>query len=57
MSFVVTGEFRTGKGQQPFNREVDAESADHAEELVLSQLTSEHGISRANVDVDGVDEQ
>jgi ribosomal protein L20A (L18A) len=56
MSYTVHGEFRTGKGEQPFSRTVDAESASHAEDLVLSQLTSEHSISRANITVDDVSE-
>ncbi len=56
MTFVVTGRFRTGKGENPFTREVEAESANHAEELVLSSITSEHSISRANIDIDDVSE-
>lgn len=56
MEYTVQGEFRTGKGEQPFSRTVNAESETHAEDLVLAQLTSEHGISRANVEVDSVAE-
>lgn len=56
MEYTVRGEFRTGKGEQPFTRTVDAESEPHAQDLVLAQLTSEHGISRANVTVDDVTE-
>ncbi len=56
MTYTVRGEFRTGKGEQPFSRTVDAESETHAEDLVLSQLTSEHSISRANITVDDVAE-
>lgn len=55
MEYTVTGTVRLGRGEQPFNRSVDAESEDHARELVLSGLTSEHSISRARVAIDAVE--
>lgn len=54
MSYTVTGRFRAGKGKTDFTRTVDAESEKHAKELALTQLTSEHSISRANITVDDV---
>lgn len=56
MSFIVSGEADLGKETQPFEREIDAESEDHARDLVYSQLGSEHGISRANVRIDSVEQ-
>ncbi len=55
-TYTVTGTFRAGRTTQRFTRTVDAGSADHAEDKVLSQLTSEHSISRANITVDDVAE-
>lgn len=57
MTYRVTGEFAAGKGRQSFERDVDAESANHAEDKVYAELTSEHGISRANVEINAVEEQ
>lgn len=54
MSYTVSGMFRAGKGEQPFERSVEAESEKHAEDLVVSQLASEHSISRANIDIDDI---
>lgn len=54
-TYTVTGSIEIGRGVQEFSREVEAESESHAEDLVYAQLTSEHGISRANVDIDGVE--
>lgn len=56
MNYVVTGRFQAGRGENQFTREVDAESENHAEDLVLSSLTSEHSISRANIEVEDVSE-
>lgn len=56
MKYTVQGAFRAGKGTNPFNREVDAESENHARELVYSQLSSEHSISRTNITIDDVAE-
>lgn len=56
MAYRVTGRFEAGKGRQSFEREVDAASANHAEDKVYAELTSEHGISRANVEIDAVEE-
>lgn len=53
--FTVTGRIELGKGVQQFSREVAAESEEHALDLVYSQLTSEHSISRANIDVEEVE--
>ncbi|MCJ7428879.1 MAG: 50S ribosomal protein L18Ae [Candidatus Nanohaloarchaeota archaeon QJJ-5] len=55
MSFNASGTIDLGKETQPFEREVDAESEDHARELIYSQLGSEHGISRANIEIESVE--
>jgi ribosomal protein L20A (L18A) len=53
-TYTVTGKVKLGRGVQEFSRDVEAESENHARELVLSRLTSEHGTSRANVTIEGV---
>lgn len=54
MPYTVKGSFRPGRSEQTFERSVDASSADHARDQVLSQLSSEHGISRARITVEEV---
>lgn len=54
-TYTVTGEMRLGRQTQPFTREVEAASEDHARETALSQLTSEHSMSRANVSIADVE--
>lgn len=41
-----------GNEVQKFEREVEAESESHAREKVLSQLGSEHSVSRGNIEVE-----
>lgn len=56
MAYTVKGSFRPGRSEQAFERSVDANSEKHARDTVLSQLSSEHGISRARITVDEVTE-
>ncbi|MDY6769383.1 MAG: 50S ribosomal protein L18Ae [Candidatus Nanohaloarchaea archaeon] len=53
-TFTVTGTIDIGRETQQFSRDVEAESASHAEDVAYAQLTSEHGVSRANVRIDEV---
>lgn len=55
MAYTVKGTVRLGRGTQPFERTVDASSEDHARESVLSQLGSEHSISRAQITIDSIE--
>lgn len=56
MAFTVTGKAELGKETQSFEREIEAESKDHARDLVYSQLGSEHSISRANIQIKSVEQ-
>ncbi|MDY6777349.1 MAG: 50S ribosomal protein L18Ae [Candidatus Nanohaloarchaea archaeon] len=56
MRFTVTGTADMGKGTQPFERTVEAESEEHARELIYSQIGSEHGASRANISIESISE-
>lgn len=55
-TYTVTGSIELGREVQEFSRQVEAESPAHAEDVAYAQLTSEHSISRANVDIDEVEE-
>lgn len=54
-TYTVTGEMQLGRRAQPFTREVEASSEKHARETALSQLTSEHSMSRANVTISDIE--
>lgn len=56
MAYTVTGTFRPGRSTQTFTRTVDTDSEGHARDTVLSQLSSEHGISRARITIEEVAE-
>lgn len=56
MAYTVTGTFRPGRSTQTFTRTVDTESEEHARDTVLSQLSSEHSISRARITIKEVAE-
>jgi len=57
MQYTVTGKAEMGRGTQPFEKEVEAESDDHARERVYSEFGSKHSLSRANVHINSVEEQ
>ncbi|MDY6770408.1 MAG: 50S ribosomal protein L18Ae [Candidatus Nanohaloarchaea archaeon] len=57
MQYTVTGEADMGRETQPFEKEIEAESEDHAREIIYSEFGSKHGASRANVTIDSVEEQ
>ncbi|MDY6776828.1 MAG: 50S ribosomal protein L18Ae [Candidatus Nanohaloarchaea archaeon] len=56
MVYTIEGEIELGREVQSFSREVEAESEDHARDLVLSSLTSEHSIPREKVSIREVSE-
>jgi len=41
-----------GSEVQKFDRDVEAESEDHAREILLSELGSEHSVSRGSIEVE-----
>jgi len=50
--YSFSGKIVMGKETQKFDREVEAESEKHAKEKVLSELGSEHGTSRGNIELE-----
>jgi len=53
--FTVTGTFQARDGWQTFEKEIEAENEDVAEEHVLSEFGSQHGLKRTQVEIEGVD--
>lgn len=54
--FTVTGRWKTPGGWQQFEREITAENENVAREHTFAQFGSEHGLSRPQVEIDGIDE-
>lgn len=54
--FRVTGSFRTAHHEQPFSKEVVADSEAKAKETMLSLIGSKHGVPRRLVTVAKVHE-
>ncbi|PSH02231.1 MAG: 50S ribosomal protein L18a [Nanohaloarchaea archaeon QH_8_44_6] len=50
-TYVFSGEVSQGRGVQPFEREVEAETQEHAREKLYATLGSEHSIKRTKIDI------
>jgi large subunit ribosomal protein LX len=53
--FVVSGRFQTRGGFQEFEKLVEAPNEDVAVEHVYSQIGSQHGLKRRQIELDEVD--
>jgi len=49
--FRFSGVLDVGMDKTPFERTVEAESMDHGEDKVYSQLGSEHSVTRGKIDI------
>lgn len=49
MKFRISGEMKIGSGQRVFTKEVEANTENHAKELLYSLLGSQNGIKRSNI--------
>ncbi|MFB6102590.1 MAG: 50S ribosomal protein L18Ae [Haloplanus sp.] len=52
--FVVSGRFQDRTGYRAFEKSLDAPNEDVAREHTLSQLGSEHGLKRTQVEISEV---
>jgi large subunit ribosomal protein LX len=52
--FVVSGRFQDRTGHREFEKTVEAPNENVAREHTLSQLGSEHGLKRMQVEINGV---
>lgn len=54
--FTVRGRFPARYGEQAFEKTVEAPNADVAIERVYTNLGSQQGFKRTQIDIDGVDD-
>ena len=54
--FSVSGRFQTRSGHQEFQTRLDAENENVARERVLSQIGSQHGLKRTQIELNEVSE-
>ena len=52
--FTVTGQFKARDGYAEFETSIEAENESVAREHVLSQLGSQHGLKRTQIDLEEV---
>jgi len=52
--FVVSGRFQDRTGHREFEKTIEAPNENVAREHTLSQLGSEHGLKRMQVEINGV---
>jgi large subunit ribosomal protein LX len=53
--FTVRGRFPARYGEQAFEKTIEAENENVAVEHVYANFGSQHGLKRAQIDIDGVD--
>ncbi|WP_136688526.1 50S ribosomal protein L18Ae [Halorhabdus amylolytica] len=53
--FTVSGRFQARDGWQSFEKQIEAENENVAEEHILSEFGSRHGLKRTQIEVEGVD--
>ncbi len=51
MKFSIKGEFRLGRENREFCKEVEAESENHAKEMIYSLLGAQNGVKRTTVKI------
>lgn len=49
--FIVSGRFEVSSGWQQFDKTLEAENEDVATERVLSQIGSQHGLRRTQIEI------
>ena len=51
-TYTFSGKIQMGKDEQKFEREVEASSEEHAKEKLLSELGSEHSVTRGSIQLE-----
>lgn len=54
--FTVSGKFQAREGWNEFTKTVEAPNENVARDRVLSQIGSEHGLKRMQIELDDVEE-
>ena len=55
--FTVSGRFKSRDGYAPFETSIEAENENVAREHTLSQLGSQHGLKRSEIELEEVSQQ
>jgi ribosomal protein L20A (L18A) len=55
MKFSIKGEFKLGEENREFCKEIEAESENHAKELLYSLLGSQNGVKRSTVKISHIE--
>lgn len=50
--YVFSGEITQGRGRQPFERSIEADSMKHAKDKLYSSLCSEHSVKRTKISIE-----
>lgn len=53
--YTVTGTFQARDGWQSFEKQIEAPNDAVAEEHVLAEFGSKHGLKRTQIEIEGVD--
>lgn len=53
--YTVTGTFQARDGWQSFETQIEAPNDNVAEEHVLAEFGSKHGLKRSQIEIEGVD--
>jgi len=53
-SYTVSGRFQSRDGYQPFTKEIDAENESLARERIYTNVGSQHGRKRTQIEIDEV---
>ncbi|MFB6213838.1 MAG: 50S ribosomal protein L18Ae [Candidatus Nanohaloarchaea archaeon] len=55
-AFKFSGSIEQGRGENPFEREVEAESLKHARDQLYAELGSEHSVTRSKITIEEEEE-
>jgi len=55
-TYKFSGRIEQGRSNNPFEREVEAESLDHARDVLKAELGSEHSVTRGKIEIENEEE-
>lgn len=55
-TYSFSGKIQLGREEHSFEREVEAESKDQAEDTLYAQLGSEHSVNRSKIELEDSEE-
>ena len=55
MKFRINGEIKLGSEHRKFSKEIDAQTENHAKELIYALFGSQSGIKRVNIKIAGIE--